>query len=63
MSTLIKISPTLNEAKMLVRVTKKLQLINDAIYLKTEAELIEIGKMLGGWIKSINEALFKNPPR
>ena len=39
--------------KVLVRVLYELKIINQPKYLELETHLQEIGKMLGGWIKSL----------
>jgi len=39
--------------KNLIRLGKDIQVINIKKYLFLEKELFEIGKMLGGWLKSI----------
>ncbi len=51
--TLVEISPKLNTIKILVRLTHSLDIIPQKQYISLEQELNEIGKMLGGWIKSL----------
>lgn len=47
-----KMSVKLDLLKILVRLSKDTQAISDKNYLKLQGYLQEIGKMLGGWIKS-----------
>jgi len=51
--TLEKISRKINSVKILVRLTNSLQIIDEKIYIKMESDLQEIGRMLGGWIRSL----------
>jgi len=39
--------------KYLIRLAYETKSINDKHYLMLEVKIIEIGKMLGGWIKSV----------
>ena len=48
-------SVKLNFLKVCVRLLKDIKAINSKTYIVLEAELDEIGKMLGGWIKSTKE--------
>lgn len=48
-----KTSTKLNLLKILVRLTKDIKVIDSKKYLVLEAALDEIGRMLGGWIKSV----------
>ncbi len=45
-------SAKIDTVKLLVRLCKDCKCITNIHYLKTESKLIDIGKMLGGWIKS-----------
>ena len=47
-----KASVKLDFLKLLIRMSYDLRLINEKKYLAVEAQLQEIGKMLGGWIRS-----------
>jgi four helix bundle protein len=47
-----KASVKLDFLKLLVRMSYDLKLINEKKYLDLESQLQEIGKMLGGWIRS-----------
>lgn len=40
--------------KMLLRMARELKMIDNKKYLFLESRLQEIGKMLGGWIRSLN---------
>ena len=53
--TLEKVSVKLNFLKVCVRLMKDVKAINPKTYIIIEANLDEIGKMLGGWIKSTKE--------
>lgn len=48
-----KASLKLNVLKILFRLIKNLKIIDIKNYIKLESHCQEIGKMLGGWIKSI----------
>lgn len=47
-------SLSLDLLKILVRLAKDVKALPDKTYLALEARLIEIGKMLGGWLKSVS---------
>lgn len=47
-----KASIKLDLAKILIRLCKDLKILDNKKYLELESSLQEIGKMLGGWIKS-----------
>jgi len=53
--TLEKVSVKLNFLKVCVRLMKDVKAITPKTYIIIEADLDEIGKMLGGWIKSTKE--------
>ena len=53
--TLEKVSVKLNFLKVCVRLMKYVKAITPKTYIIVEADLDEIGKMLGGWIKSTKE--------
>ncbi|MFA6077108.1 MAG: four helix bundle protein [Candidatus Paceibacterota bacterium] len=53
--TLERTSVKLNFLKVCVRLMKDVKAINSKTYIVIEADLDEIGKMLGGWIKSTKE--------
>lgn len=53
--TLEKVSIKLNFLKICVRLMKDVKAMTPKTYIITEANLDEIGKMLGGWIKSTKE--------
>lgn len=46
-------SAKIDTLKLLVRLTKDCHCINNVQYLQVESKLIDIGKMLGGWLKSL----------
>lgn len=50
-----KVSIKLDTVKILVRLSKDSKAITDKKYFQMELNLSEIGKMLGGWIKSTQE--------
>lgn len=41
--------------KNLVRTEQELEIINDKTYLRISEQLVEISKMLGGWIKFLTQ--------
>lgn len=53
--TLEKTSVKLNFLKVCVRLMKDIKAIDAKKYVVIEANLDEIGRMLGGWIKSTKE--------
>jgi hypothetical protein len=53
--TLEKTSIKLNFLRMCVRLMKDIKAIDDKKYILIEANLDEIGRMLGGWIKSTKD--------
>jgi hypothetical protein len=53
--TLNKIDVKLKIFKTLIRLGFDAKIIDQKKYLKLEESLQEIGRMLGGWIKSIKE--------
>ena len=53
--TLEKTSVKLNFLRVCVRLMKDLKAIDTKKYILIEADLDEIGRMLGGWIKSTKE--------
>ena len=62
--TLEKTSVKLNFLKVCVRLMKDVKAITPKTYIVIEANLDEIGKMLGGWIKSTkshDRILTENP--
>lgn len=46
-------SAKVDTAKLLVRLCKDCKCITNVQYLKVESKLVDVGKMLGGWIKSV----------
>lgn len=46
-------SAKVDSTKLLIRLAKDCKCITNIQYLKVESQLIEAGKMLGGWIKSL----------
>jgi four helix bundle protein len=49
-----EISGMLDTVKILIRLSGKLELLREPDYITFESELQQIGRMLGGWIKSIS---------
>lgn len=47
------ISNKLDLLKVLIRLSKETRTIDDRQYLEIQAIIQEIGKMIGGWIKSV----------
>ncbi len=56
-ATLQQISTKVDLVKVLLRLGKDGQAINNNNYLGLESTLQEIGRMLGGWIKSTKQNL------
>lgn len=50
---LLEISPHFDTVKILIRLSRNLDIIPEHEYIKLEENLQEIGKMLGGWIRSL----------
>lgn len=46
-------SAKIDTAKLLVRLCKDCKCVTNVQYLKTESKLVDAGKMLGGWMKSV----------
>ncbi len=55
--TLTEISIKLDLIKVLLRLSRDTQAINNNNYLEHQAALQEIGKMLGGWIRAAKQNL------
>jgi len=55
LSTLENTSVKLNFLRICVRLMKDIKAIDEKKYILIEASLDEIGRMLGGWIKSTKE--------
>lgn len=53
--TLEKTSVTLNFLRVCIRLMKDIKALDNKKYIIIEAYLDEIGRMLGGWIKSTKE--------
>ena len=53
--TLERASVQLNFLRLLIRLMKDVKAIDNKKYILIEAHLDEIGRMLGGWIKSTKE--------
>jgi len=51
--TLYSLSNKLDLLKVLVRLAKETRTIDNSRYLEIQAVIQEIGKMIGGWIKSV----------
>jgi len=49
-------SSELDNIKILVRLTRSLEIIDEKQYINLENKLQEIGRMLGGWIKWLNKS-------
>ncbi len=53
-TNLRRASVKLDALKLLVRLCKDCKCVSNASYLQMESKLQEIGRMLGGWLKSIS---------
>jgi hypothetical protein len=54
-STKLKeVSAKFDALKLLIRLAKDCKCITNVQYLKVESQLIDAGKMLGGWMKSLS---------
>lgn len=53
-----KVSEKLDLVKIIVRLTRAIEALDEKEYIAMEAELSEIGRMIGGWIRSL-----KNPEK
>lgn len=56
LETLQNVSAKLDLLKMLIRLAKDQKAISTKAYLALQAYLQEIGKMLGGWLKYLNNS-------
>ena len=54
---LTEISIKLDVLRMLLRLSKDTQALSDKNYISLQQELSEIGRMLGGWIRSTKQNL------
>lgn len=54
LSLLRKASAKLDLLRLLIRLSKDCECLSNQAYLQLESQLHEIGKMLGGWIKSLS---------
>lgn len=52
-ASLEAISPNFDTVKILIRLARKLEIIDEKKYLALTQELQQIGRMLGGWIKTL----------
>lgn len=55
LAILQKASIKLDLLKMLIRLSLDTKCLDNKKYQLTSAQLVEIGKMLGGWIKSVRQ--------
>jgi len=53
-SYLIKASSHLEIARLKLRLFLELKIANETKIFQTQSKLAEIGRMLGGWLKSLN---------
>jgi len=56
LSVLKKISLKLNFLRVFLRLSKETKALNLKKYIVTEEMIDEVGKMLGGWLKSISKS-------
>lgn len=54
MTSLQQASVKLDVLKLLIRLSKNCKCVSNTSYLQMESQLQEIGKMLGGWSKSLS---------
>jgi hypothetical protein len=52
-STLKKVSVKLNLFRILIRLLKDTKALDNKKYMKIQSEIDEIGRMLGGWLRSL----------
>ena len=50
-SALKEMDANLHLLKIVIRLTKEINILNDQKYINLQKDLQEIGKMIGGWIK------------
>lgn len=43
----------LDTTKILIRLSRKLEILDERAYIRYEKELNDVGKMLGGWIRNL----------
>jgi len=53
--TLKTIAPKLDSIKILIRLARQIETIDEKTYIRYESELQTIGRMLGGWIRSLTK--------
>lgn len=52
----------LSQLKFFVRLAYDLKVLPEKRYIELEEKLLELGKMLGGWLKFLNTDDTKRPP-
>ena len=52
----------LSQLKFFVRLAYDLKVLPEKRYIELEEKLLELGRMLGGWLKFLNLAEPKRPP-
>ena len=60
---LILLSQEIDILKVLIRLSKECRAIDVKAYLFLEKLLNEMGRMVGGWLKSVNEKKLASPER
>lgn len=55
LTTLRSMIPELDTSKILVRLSHNLEILDERAYMRYEKELRDIGKMLGGWIRDLED--------
>lgn len=55
LSVLEKMSLKLNILRVFIRIAKEVKTIDNKKYVKLETIIDEVGRMLGGWIKSVKK--------
>lgn len=53
-TSLRQASVKLDTLKLLIRLCKNCKCISNSSYLQMESQLQEVGRMLGGWLKSVS---------
>ena len=55
LSVLIETSVQLDKLRILIRLALDIKIINQKAYVKIQTQTDEVGRMLGGWIKSLKQ--------
>jgi hypothetical protein len=55
LESLAQVAPSVDMLRVFIRLSADVKAINDKQYLSLQAAIDEIGRMLGGWIKSLRQ--------